>query len=279
LHFSNVLERPWDVDGGRFSFSGLVVRGGGRHRVTFGPHGADVAPEGESVRLAALLTSRAAPAPGPHPAGAGRPGVRAVVRHLALSLLVGTIVPSALFYICLVAVNVWTALIMALVWSYGALAWRVRTRRRTSVLLWLTVVGLTGKTIVTMATGSTFIYFVQPALTDALIATAFLVSLVTATPVVARLAAEFYPMTSDVAGRPRVQRLFWRLTLLWAVICAAKAASTLWLLHSLSLTAFVAAKSVITPGTAAVGAVVSVLLAVRVARREGLLPAAGRPAL
>ena len=200
-----------------------------------------------------------------------RPRLRAVIRHLALNLLVATIVPSVLFYVCMVAADLWAALVVALMWCYATMAWRIRTGRPTSALLWLTVAGLTGKTILALATGSTFVYFVQPAIGDAAVAVIFLVSLATARPAVARLAAEFYPMTSDVAARPRVQLLFTRLTLLWAGICAAKAGATLWLLHSLSVTTFVAARMVYTPSVALLGAAVTVLLATRVARREGLL--------
>jgi hypothetical protein len=200
-----------------------------------------------------------------------RPGIAAVVRHIALSLLVATGVPSVLFYVGMLVANVWVALIVALAWCYGALAWRVGTGRRTSALLWVVAVGLTAKTAIAFATGSTFIYFVQPALSDSLLATIFLVSLATARPAVARLAADFYPMTSDVAGRPRVKKLFWWLTLLWSCICAAKAAATFWMLHELSLSTFVAAKTVLTPTVATVGAAVTIWLAVRVARRESLL--------
>ena len=225
------------------------------------------------MRAPALLTRRVAPARSQPTVGPERPGVRAILRHLALSLLVATVVPTVLFYVCLLAANVWVALIVALAWCYAAVVWRLGTRRQTSVLLWLTVAGLTGKTIIAFATGSTFVYFVQPALGDATVSAAFLLSLATATPAVARLAADFYPMTSEVAARPRVQKLLWRLTLLWSVICGAKAAATLWMLHALSLHTFVAAKSVFTPTVASLGAAVTVVLAVRVARREGLLPA------
>lgn len=227
------------------------------------------------MRAPALLTTAVAPARSQPAVGPERPGVRAILRHLALSLLVATVVPTVVFYVCLLMANVWVALIVALAWCYAALAWRLGTRRQTSVLLWLTVAGLTGKTIIAFATGSTFVYFVQPALGDATVSAAFLLSLATATPAVARLAADFYPMTSDVAARPRVQKLLWRLTWLWSVICGAKAAATLWMLRAMSLHTFVAAKTVFTPTVATLGAAVTVVLAVRVARREGLLPVTG----
>lgn len=200
-----------------------------------------------------------------------RPRLRMVLRHLALSLLWANVIPGVLFYCCMVVGNVWTALVAALVWCYGAMAWRVSTRRRTSGLLWLTAVGLTVKTALTIATGSTFLYFVQPAVNDATVGLFFLISLATARPVVSRLAGDFYPMTEDVARRPRIQRLFWRLTLIWAVICLLKAATTLWLLNAMPLMTFVEIKTVLTPAIATVGALATIAIAFRVARHEGLL--------
>ena len=206
--------------------------------------------------------------------GTERPKIRAILRHLGLSLLWANVVPGVLFYACFAAGNVWAALVAALAWCYGAMVWRVSTRRRTSGLLWLTAAGLTVKTALTVATGSTFLYFVQPAVNDAVVGLLFLLSLATARPVVARLAGDFYPMTEDVARRPRIQRLFWHLTLLWATICLIKAAATIWLLDSTTLRTFVEVKTVLTPTIACIGAAATVAIAFRVARSEGLLHAA-----
>src|SRR3954471_19141071 len=87
-----------------------------------------------------------------------RPHLGAIVRHLSLSLLMATVIPSLLFYGCLVAGDIWAALIAALTWCYGAMAWRIRTKRPRSALLWITAIGLTAKTALSIATGSTFIY-------------------------------------------------------------------------------------------------------------------------
>ena len=101
---------------------------------------------------------------------------------------------------------------------------------------------MTARTAIAFGSGDTFIYFLQPVVTDALVAGVFLVSLATARPVVARLAADFYPMTHDLATRPRMRRLFWHLTLLWGLVCLAKGGATLWLLTSQSLVTFVVVK-------------------------------------
>jgi hypothetical protein len=202
-----------------------------------------------------------------------RPHFAAIMKHLTVSLLTANVIPSALFYLCLRAENVWTALVAALVWCYGATAWRVTTKRPTSMLLTIAVVGLTAKTILAFASGSTFVYFLQPAVNDAVIALLFIVSLRTARPVVARLASDFYPMDADVASRPRIQRLFWHLTLLWAVLGLTKCIVTVWLLESLPTTEFVAIKSVFVLAVIVAGTAVTVGAAFRVARSEGLLHA------
>lgn len=202
---------------------------------------------------------------------AERPKLGAIMRHLGLSILMANIIPSVLFYLCLVAGNVWTALIAALVWCYGSMAWRLSTRRRASGLLLLTVIGLTAKTVLALASGSTFVYFLQPAITDGVVAALFLISLATARPIVARLAGDFFPMSADIAARPRIQRLFWHLTLFWAVICLAKSVVTVWLLESFPLVTFVAVKEVMILTVLVLGTGVTVAAAFRVAKSEGLL--------
>ncbi|HWB65518.1 MAG TPA: VC0807 family protein [Mycobacteriales bacterium] len=199
------------------------------------------------------------------------PRLAAIIRHLAASLLLATIIPSVLFYICLMVGDIWAALAAALAWCYGAMAWRMGTRRRCSGLLWLTAGGLTAKTVFSLATGNTFVYFLQPAVTDVAIAVVFLISLAGARPVVARLAGDFYPMTDDIAAHPRVQRLFWHLTLMWAMLCLVQAGVTAWLLETTSLSTFVAARTGVTTGIAVAGAAVTVAVAARIARSENLL--------
>lgn len=205
------------------------------------------------------------------------PSLRAVVRRVSLSLLVACAVPAALFYTCFRLYGVWTAIAVALGWSYGAIAWRAVTGRRPSGLLLLTALLLTARTVISFAAGSTFLYFLQPIISDGVVATAFLVSLLTARPMVARLAGDFYPMDDELHLRPRIQRLFRNLTVLWAVLCLTKALLTLWLLQSTSLQTFVLVKSVSALSINMLAAGGTIGLAVLVARKEGLLPGAVVP--
>jgi hypothetical protein len=208
-----------------------------------------------------------------------RPRLRTVLGRLSVSLTIACLVPAALFLTCFEAFGVWPAILAALCWSYGAISWRALTRRRTSGLLVLTSVILTGRTVIALLAHSTFFYFLQPIITDGVVAATFLLSLATARPMVARLAGDFYPMDAELSLRPRLRRLFWHLTAMWAVVCLAKAVTMFWLLNSLSLDTFVLVKSISLPATnlAAVG--VTVCAAVFVARKEGLLGAGARPAI
>jgi hypothetical protein len=199
------------------------------------------------------------------------PDLKSIIGHLALSLLTAIVIPGLLFYVCLVSMSVWAALVAALAWCYGAVAWRMATRRRASGLLALTVAVMTVRTGIALASGDTFVYFLQPVLSNVVLAGAFFVSLASARPVVARLAADFYPMTSEIAKRPSVQRLFWRLTLLWAFVCLCRAGITFWLLESQSVVNFVMLRSLSLLALTVVAVAVTVVAAVSVARREELL--------
>jgi hypothetical protein len=200
-----------------------------------------------------------------------RPQLGTVLRRVALSLTVACAIPAALFFTSYQLFGVWAAIVVALCWSYGAITWRAVTGRRTSGLLVLTAIVLTGKTVVALVSQSTFFYFLQPIITDGVVAATFLLSLASARPVVARLAGDFYPMDAELSLRPRMRKLFWHLTAMWAVVCLAKAVAMFWALNSLSLDTFVLVKSITMPAANLLAVCLTVSAAVLVARKEGLL--------
>jgi hypothetical protein len=211
------------------------------------------------------------PDPDDTPTHAERPRLRSVIRRVASSLLIACAIPAAVFYGTLVVTDVWTAMVVALVWSYGAIAFRALTGRRTSGLLILTAAVLTGRTLVAAVADSTFLYFLQPIISDGVVATGFLLSLATARPIVARLAGDFYPMDHELSMRPRIQRLFFHLTAAWAALCLGKATMTLWLLYSQSLETYVLVQSISAVSLNALAAAATIAAAVVVGRKEGLL--------
>ena len=194
-----------------------------------------------------------------------------IIRRVSLSLLIACFVPAAMFYVCMVLTDVWTAILAALAWTYGAIAWRALTGRRTSGLLILVAIIMTCRTVVSMVLDSAFLYFLQPIISDGVVATLFLLSLASSRPLVARLAADFYPMDLELSSRPRIRRLFWRLTLLWATLGLLKAGAALWLLQSQSLETFVLLKSVMVLSLTGLTVVATITASAVVARKEGLM--------
>jgi hypothetical protein len=196
---------------------------------------------------------------------------------VGLSLTIACAIPAALFLTSYELFGIWPAILLALLWSYGAIGWRAVTGRRTSGLLVLTAIVLTGRTVIAVVAHSTFFYFLQPIITDGVVAATFLLSLASARPMVARLAGDFYPMDAELSLRPRLRTLFWRLTAMWAVVCLAKAVAMFWALNSLSLDTFVLVKSISMPAANLLAVVATVCAAVLVARKEGLIAVAPRP--
>ncbi|HEX4470817.1 MAG TPA: VC0807 family protein [Nocardioides sp.] len=171
------------------------------------------------------------------------PRVRDVVARVAISLLVAVVIPAFLLWAMLVTFGFGVAVTVVLAWMAGAMCWRRATGRPVSGLLLLGLTVMSVRTTLTLMTGSTFIYFVQPAIADFVIAAVFLGSLWTARPIVAQLAPDFYPMDDVRAARPEMCTHFRRLTVLWGTVMLAKGVVTLWLLATLSTVDFVVVKS------------------------------------
>ena len=126
--------------------------------------------------------------------------------------------------------------------------------------------------MISLVTDSTFLYFLQPIISDGVVATTFLLSLATARPMVARLAGDFYPMDHELSLRPAGPAPV-LATSPCSGRCSASARPlmTLWLLQSQSLETFVLVKSVTVLAINVLAAVATVAAAAVVARQEGLL--------
>lgn len=170
------------------------------------------------------------------------PTLRAVIRRVAVSLATAVLAPAILFATTLALVGISAAVVVGLAWMVAAMCWRKAWGHPVSGLLVLTLGVMIVRSTFTLATGNTFVYFFQPVVTDACVATIFLGSLLTQRPVVARLAPDFYPMDDDMAARPGIRRLLKQLTLMWGLVIVVKGSLTLWLLTSLSTVNFVLIK-------------------------------------
>ena len=192
-----------------------------------------------------------------------------VVRRAGPRVVEASLVPSALFYGMLVGVGLGAAFVAACTWVYGTVALRVVRRRPVPGLVVLAAVGISVKTTLAVWSGSTFVYFAQPVLASAVTATLFLGSCWTVRPMVARMACDFWPLTADMLGRPRVVRLFRHLTLWWALVNFTIGAATFVLLVTLPVATFVVVRQGVSLALMTLGVAVTIHFAVGVAHREG----------
>ncbi len=205
------------------------------------------------------------------------PRLWAVVKHAVPNLVECTLVPTLIFSIMLQVAGLVPASLAALGWAYTMLARRLLMRKRIPGLLLLTCLGLTVRTGVVVASGSAFIYFLQPIAATAIVGFTFLASAATRSPMVDRLAKDFCPLTSEIVARPGVKLLFRRLTVFWAGVNLLNAAVTCWLLLTQSTAVFVAVKPLSAMAVTWTSIGVTVLWSLRIARKEGLHVGRVRP--
>lgn len=184
------------------------------------------------------------------------PRLRDIVRHALPNVIEGRLIPLVLFVGFLEVVGTLSALLIALAWSVLTIAYRVSTGRRVPGLIVISSVALTARTVVTIATGSMVVYFVQPTISTILIGLAFLASVPYGKPLAERLASDFVPLDDATRAHPLVHRFFVRLSLLWSMTSLVNAVVTIWLLTTQSTTTFVLVKSAMGPifGTVTIGA-------------------------
>jgi len=196
------------------------------------------------------------------------PSPRAALRHAVPIVLEGILGPLALFYCLLVFFGFRGALIGALVWSYGATFRRRRRGEEITALLLVGTVLLTVRTLIAFVTGSVFVYFVQPTAGTVIVAMVLLGSAATGRPFAQRFADDFCPLAPEFAARPRVQRFFVEISVMWAGVLLVNSALVLWMLESASVKAFVLERTAATWTLTSVAVVVSVIRFTSAMRRD-----------
>ena len=195
--------------------------------------------------------------------------LKVVGRRSLGSLIEATVVPAVLFYVGFMMFGSTAGMLAALGWAYGSVVRRSLTNRRISGVLALAVVALTVRTIIGITAG-TFLYFMQPIASTVALSLVFFASLLVGRPIIARMAADFCPLESDVARRPAVVSLFKGLTTFWAGVHLLSAAMSFMLLVSFSTATFVALKTVVSLAVTAGAIAVTILWSIRTARAEEL---------
>jgi hypothetical protein len=162
-----------------------------------------------------------------------------------------------------------TAYAAALLWLGASVAIRLVRHRPIPPLLVLGVIGMTVRTTVAVASGSSFVYFAQPIAGSVVMAGVFLTSVLVGKPMVEKLALEFWPLTPELLALPSVSRLLRGLTFLWAGVNLAIGATTLTLLLTVPLATYVAVKQLASLAITGTGVAITIERSLRVARAEG----------
>jgi intracellular septation protein A len=191
-----------------------------------------------------------------------------LARHALPRVIESTIIPVGLFYVFLRVAGVWGAVIAGLGWSYAAIARRLLRGDRVPGLLVLAALGMTVRTAIAAASGSVFLYFLQPSLVTVVVAGAFLLSVPAGKPLAGRLAHDFCPLPASLMDRPAIKQVFVRITLLWAFVNLVNATVTIWLLLTTPVAVYVAAKTLVSLAVTAAGIAVSVLWFKRATRDQ-----------
>jgi intracellular septation protein A len=183
------------------------------------------------------------------------------------------IVPAVIFLVVARFADDQLAIAAALGWAVATIAWRLATRRRVPGMMILAGVTLLLRSIVGIASGSTFLYFLQPTIGGFCLAGAFLVSVSLDRPLARRFAGDFCALPHHVLADGRVHRFFRRISVMWGTFGLAKTALALWLLTTQPTDLYVATKTVFSIAFTVVLVAVSTVWFRRTVTANGLLPA------
>jgi intracellular septation protein A len=114
-----------------------------------------------------------------------------VARRSGPHLIEASVIPAVLFYGFLIAVGLGAAHVVTVIWSFTAMGRRMVRRRPVPTILVIGVIGVTVRTLVAVASRSSFIYFFQPILGTVVMACVFLVSVGVGRPLIGCLAGDF----------------------------------------------------------------------------------------
>ncbi|WP_242910224.1 VC0807 family protein [Actinomadura terrae] len=202
-----------------------------------------------------------APDAGPQETGPGGfelPQVKALLLHALPRFVEGVIAPVAVFYAALVLLGLNGALVAAVAWVYGGIAYRYLRGHQVPGMLLLAAVGVTVRAALAAATHSAVVYFLQPTLGTLIVGMSFLASVPLGRPLAKKLAKDMAPIPEAFLRHERVHQFFLRISLLWSMVLFANVVISLWMLFNESIGMYLWFRTGIVAGLGAVGVGVSV---------------------
>jgi intracellular septation protein A len=198
------------------------------------------------------------------------PSVRAALRHAAPVLVESVAIPLVAYYFALMIAGFRGALIGALAWSYALVVRRIVRRERVSTMLALGTVLVTLRTAIAFATGSAFLYFIQPTASAFLASFLLVGSALLGRPFTQRFTHDFCPLSAEFLAHPAAHRFFVRVSFLWAVTMLLNGIVVLAMLLWASSSAFALERTTITLSLTVFAVFLSVVWFTRTMRKDGI---------
>lgn len=205
-----------------------------------------------------------------HPLTVDLPCWRSVLKQGGRTLVENTLAPLVVFYVVLATVGHTWAFVSALVLSYATVGVRLLLRKGVPAMLLLGLVLMTARAAIALATGSVFLYFLQPSLGNFAIGALFLGTVALGRPLVARLAREFCGIPAEVVSHHRLRTFFRQVSLIWAGVFCVNGAVAIWMLVSVPIGQYIVFSTSSSTGVIVLGIGTSLWLFRRSMRRAGM---------
>lgn len=167
------------------------------------------------------------------------PALRSIAAHAGRYLLVGTIIPTGLFYSAFTLAGLKLALLAGLAWAVGLIIYRLRQGHRVEATLMLGVALALTRFGVAWGTGSAFLYFLQPVISTYLVAITLIGSVLLRKPFTQRAVQDYMPLPDTLTGHDRIRKFFDRVSIVWGIGYLINGTVTLWMLTHMTTARFV----------------------------------------
>ena len=166
------------------------------------------------------------------------------VRDGAVGLVLGSLLPVALFYVAYRNFGFVTAVVVVLGWSTAIFAVHLRRTGAHDVFSATTFGFACVKAVAGVVSGNPLVYLAWPSLENVIYGTAFFGSALAGRPLLALYAQRLYPIPDAVRTSPAFRRAFLIASSAWLIGHGCRAILRLWLLHTLPLEVYLVADTV-----------------------------------
>ena len=166
------------------------------------------------------------------------------VKEGAIGLLLGSILPVALFY---GAYRTWgfsAAVVVVLLWSAAVFVWHYRRTRGADVFSATTFGFACIKAGAGLVSQNPWLYLAWPSLENIVYGTSFFASALVGKPLLALYAQRLYPIPDGVRASATFRRAFLVTSAVWLVGHSLRAVVRLWLLNNQPLELYLVADTV-----------------------------------